>query len=99
MIDTTPLKFVYGPIVRGEVYRLYVFDSDGLHSGGRLFSHRASEDVGMDTVTAAEREIQARFKGCETRVTNLLDELVFYTRNGEILHPPGMTGGQFWSSV
>ena len=45
------------------------------------------------------REMIARFHQFETRVTNSSDELVFHSKDGVILYPRGMTGGEFWSLV
>lgn len=100
MIHATLTQLQYASPVKGQVLRLYVYNEDGFPSGGKWFSSNlAEEDVDMDAVSAATLEMTARFRGCETKVTDLGDKLVFHSKNGDVLYPQGMSGGDFWKSV
>jgi len=91
----------YAVPVKGENFRLYIYDKDGFHSGGQWFTSGPIKypEEQIDCLEAAVREMKARNEGLETKVTNAGDMLVFHSVNGEILYPRGISGGEFWKRL
>lgn len=94
-------QFQYAVPVKGDNFRLYIYGTDGYHSGGQWFTSGPIKypDEQIDASEAAAREMLARHRKLETRVTNSGDMLVFHSVDGEILYPKGVNGGEFWTSL
>jgi hypothetical protein len=77
-------------------WRLYIYSSDGLHSGGKWF--RAGKPKYPDEEIAFQSAFtstaMAMLKGLEVRITDGGDMLVFHAQGDKILY-----GNKFWEEA
>jgi hypothetical protein len=99
--EETPPKadaFLYATPVKGEPFRLYIFDADGMHGGGQWFQRvpqYPDECISVEAAqAAAERAIA---DGREVRVTDGGDMLVLHVVNGKRLYPAATVN--VWESL
>jgi hypothetical protein len=104
-IDSEPTTFAeltqlqYADPVKGESFRLYILDDDGMHSGGQWFRRvpvYADEEITVDQaeLLAAKGILENK----EIRVTDAGDRLVYHVKNGDRLYPTG-ADDNVWRSL
>jgi len=80
----------YAVPVKGESFRIYILDADGMHMGGQWFRRvpvYLDEEITVDQAkTRADVAIKA---GNEVRVTDSGDQLVYHVKDGRQLYPAG----------
>jgi hypothetical protein len=84
----------YRPSDRGP-WRLYVFDRNGYHRGGKYFQRGALpqyppnelRDYWITAAFAKDDVIQAMRQGLEVRITDGGDFLVFHWKGGKQIYP------------
>jgi len=93
-------ELVYATAVKGSLLKLYMYYMEG--AVRVAFTSGPIDPGDKDTHTAKDAmvmEMLARSRKIETKVTNFGDELVFHSKDGVILYPKNITGGEFWKSV
>lgn len=95
-------RLQYANIVPKQILRMYIYGRDHKHSGAILIAtdgERYRKTGYLSAMDAASMEMMARSQGFEVRITDPGDMLVFHSKDGEILYPQGITGGEFWSKL
>jgi len=93
VIHVTDLK--YAELGEGP-WRIYIFDKDGFHSGGKWFRDGAvkypDEEVGKEE--AYQTCMAAVLLKREVRICDGGDKLVFHSKDGSVIH-----GERFWGPL
>jgi hypothetical protein len=90
----------YEPLSKkGETLRLYIYNKDGYHSGGKWFRNGVrKDDEEIIYGDAVKQTYDAFWKGQEICITNGGNMLVFHAKDKKVIYPEG-TLTAFWAKV
>lgn len=99
MIEHNLSEILFADPIRGEDFKLYLYDNDGFHSGAIWFTsgriRYPDEQIPAEMARGlAEKHMMG---GLEVRITNGGDLLVFHSMRGQMLYPTNAES--FWSKV
>lgn len=80
-------------------FKLYIYDSTGYHQGPQWF-RRPPLQYPDEEITAHEamvRALEAFAIGCEIRITDGGDMLVYHAKDRKVLYPQPI--GNFWNEM